>query len=481
MSVQGINVNAPTSLLIRGSPYWSARVAEHILLLKTTATAMQRQASPPIILDEMSRGLNFTAYEFIVYVGLLQAEEHMLRALSMGLPPPTPLHGPLFQSFAPAGLPTPSIQTLNNVSQMAAFFGREDLALQVPIAHRPTSQLPQLGYGRASSMALQRQQEEQQAQERERLRALQEEREQREQRLLRAESEQQERRRLRDLRDDAIYAETARRLLEEIQARVQGPVNYIGNEAGTLPNDHYFDSRAVLERPQPQVAVPVAPSATETVAVESSMASESEAALLSLPDGRIVLPPMLSPLSSSFYESAPASRPRHDHPHCRPPLPTLEPPAFLSPPSVELGPWSSSQPQPFSVSGGCTSAGLPSIPMAPLPPPSVMSPRFQVPRPSASQSGVDSAQIVQVGRIIGSSDSENGRRDGSSHFPQRFQSGRAAERRHHPYLRNSTRLHTSSRGTQIMTMEHVTATDTDLQQPADGHRGSEERRREAEH
>ena len=418
---------------------------------------MQRQASPPIVLDETSRGLNFTAYEFIVYVGLLQAEGHMLRALSIRLPSPTPLHGPLFQSFAPAGLPTPSRQTLNSVSQMAAFFGREDLALQIPIVHRPTPQLLQPDYGRASYMALQRQQEEQQAQERERLRTLQEAHELREQRRLQAEFEQQERRRLRDLRDDAIYAEMAQRLLEESQARVQGPVIYFSNVAGTPANYHYFDSEALLEGPQPQVAVPGAPSATETIAVEPSIASETETAFLSLPDGRIALPPILSPLSSSIYESAPTSRPQHDHPHCRhPPLPTLEPPVFLSPLSMELGPQSSSQRPPFSDFGGCTSAGIQSIPMAPLPPPSAQFPRLQISRPGASQSEVASAQTDQVRRVIGSSGSGNsgsgnGGRDGLSHFPQRFQSGRAAERRHHPYQRNSTRSNTSNRGTQTMT------------------------------
>lgn len=247
MSIEDINVTAPTSLLIRDSPYWTSRVTEH-------AVQHEASSSTPIVLDldNSDCGLYVTAYEFLVYVGLLQAENHMQRALWANQANQNPLFegiGSFFESFAafaPAGLPAPSPRTLSNVSRMAAFFGRNNLIMQVPdsIVDHP------------SSPPVQRSQ------------------------------------------NDFIYAGTLQQFPGDSIAHSQDDVN-TPTYYHHLGNDTVEQSRSLSPQQSPMPPL----SATET-----EMETETGTALTYLPDGHVVLPPMHSLLSPSFYGSSPEAQ-----------------------------------------------------------------------------------------------------------------------------------------------------------------------------
>lgn len=340
VSVEGINITAPTNLLIRDSPYWTSRVAEHVARYAASP-------STPIILEENDGGLNIMAYEFLVYVGFLQAEDRMQRALWAN-------DGqvlPGFSRFAPAGLPVPSARTLDSVSRMAAFFGRGDLVMRVPdsIVDHPSSP----PYERSQS--------------------------------------------------EFIYAGT-------LQPFPGDNIAHFRDHVRTPTYYHPIDNDAVhghgrSSLPQQSPLPPL-----------SAIDTETEVTLTYLPDGRVVLPPMLSPLSPSFYGLDPdVQSPSNDLQY--PPAPeTLEEFGHSGPPTFDSGPWWPSQQR---------------------------SEQGQTNESSGNGIGTGSGSETDM-------HDRSSRSPRSSRLPGRFLGERAAERRHHPYRRNSRLRRSSSRGTQTM-------------------------------
>ncbi|CAK7217565.1 hypothetical protein SBRCBS47491_003202 [Sporothrix bragantina] len=443
VSVQGINIPVPTQLLIHSSDYWSARVTEHIQACRAATVSqfpsllplLSPSTLPPIILDECAHGIYFSAYDFTVYVGLLQAEEHLRVALSMGLPAPVPLYGPLFRSFVTAGMPTPSAQTLHNVSRMASFFGRTDLAARMPTPPPLPASQPQWSqqsqqvqhldwmpnnYSTSSQPAMQRGHE------------LQEEVARRE-RQLRHEQWEQLYHQYREQRDQAVFAELAAQRARNEQ-RWGVPVTRVGTRTS------YSDVMAGIV---PMAGLPLLPTTATTAPTTASMS-------FSQTDDPVTLPPMLSPLPLYFDNESSLPPPLHP-----PPTPRLRHASQLSqqtprlPPILEPSPLSSPPPMDLDspvASGWSLSSTAGFFPQFPVPP------------------RVDASEIEVS--PIGSSNS-SGQSQFPPRFPARFQSGRAATRRHQPaYHRDITPRGSGSESpaTAILT-EGATEGGSETQQP----------------
>ncbi|CAK7210812.1 hypothetical protein SCUCBS95973_000916 [Sporothrix curviconia] len=386
--VQGINIPVPTRLLIQGSPYWAGRVTEHAQACRAAAMVQRPSllpvlaapTSPPIILDESMRGMFFSAYEFTVYVGLLQAEEYRRVALSMGVPAPEPLHGPLFRSFSTAGMPLPSAQTLSNVSRMASFFGRTDLARRVPVPPL----LPQWAstdYSAPLYLAMQGERELQGGTAR-----------RREHQAHEGQREQWRRRQLCEQRERAMLAQvTAQRVDDEEPAAARAPVTHVATHTS------YSDVIAgIVPMAGPPLTTAAAGTLSETVPKAFPRMNDF---------APIVLPRMLSPLPSYFCNDSPWP-PTPLHPPPTPRLPeTMEPPLLPSAPPMDLNVPG------FPASGSSSSSAL------------FSTPDFFPQHPAAPR--VDASQI-EVAPVHGGSSQPQSR------FPARFQSGRAATRRHQP-------------------------------------------------
>ncbi|KAL1910386.1 hypothetical protein Sste5344_003635 [Sporothrix stenoceras] len=250
VSIHGIKVPVRTALLIRNSPYWTVRVAEHNCF---------GQYPSPMIFNESCYGLYCSAYEFLVYVGLLQAEDQMHRAMT-GQPFDS------FLSFLPADFSLPSAKTLNSVSRMAAYFGRDDLVREVqnvveqPFVEQPSSS-PQITPSHSH--------------------------------------------------DGLFHAGT----MQPFSGDNNVNVGYPRDETSTPPYYQYSDNDNNATHGQ-------GPSMTET---EPEPVTEPE--ITYLPNGRVVLPPMLSPLPSSFYGSSPELPSQLELRH-RPTAPTRRGPAL---------------------------------------------------------------------------------------------------------------------------------------------------------
>ncbi|CAK7204680.1 hypothetical protein SEUCBS139899_007439 [Sporothrix eucalyptigena] len=447
VSVQGVKLNVSTKLLVHESRYWINRLTQHARSLHELGLhTQQQQEAHPIVLDESARGLPVTPFEFLVYCGLLRSEEQTRTAVSIGLPPPDPTHWAFFQSFAPAGMPLPSAQVLNHVSRMAVFFGRMDLALRVPLPmmsphqylypllqqqQQPRPDLRPIDYSAPSYMVVQRQREiraEQQALER--LRRDQERQEQELQEQKRRELEQQvviswqqqqerellweshqQEQREREQREQDIYAKLTLHMWDDNSAELTTGHNFFDTfgPAVTVGGGVNTDF---------QLPASVAPSTTETVSTTTSMTMSCS----KMSNDPITLPPILSPPPSYFYNQPPdPPRPRRVS-FEQPALEPMEPAVLSSPPQISLSTTASLFP---TVTASTTCALQPTKTARTT---SRFFPRTQLPQVDASQ--------VEVPPI-----------NSPPQFPARFQSGRAATRRHHPYHRDNDA--SSSTGTTV--------------------------------
>ncbi|CAK7240446.1 MAG: hypothetical protein STHCBS139747_001887 [Sporothrix thermara] len=368
VSVQGISIPVPTRLLVHGSAYWAARVIEHAQACRSATMSRLPSllttpppALPPIILDESTHGICFSAYEFTVYVSLLQAEEHLRVALALELPPPGPLHGPLFRSFVAAGMPMPSAQALDNVSRMAVFFGRTDLARRVPLP--PQQMLPERLNRRPRDSSASSYMQTTTAQQQ-------------------GHQQRQERQARQDLWNSQLNVCKNERA---------------GTTATHVATHTSYDN--VLAGLVPLTAPPSPSGWADCTMVETPFSS------CSLEDDPVYLPPMRSPLPSGFYDPPPTPHLRHT-PGLRP-LAAMEPPLLPSPPSMHrLGLPPVASPLPVSTPPTTTPGFFPLLPLPPRVDASQERPRSHpppppppTPRKHASQlSYTDNREYDQGGR-----------------------------------------------------------------------------------